>query len=145
MIKIRAIDHVVLRTSQLEEMILFYRDVLGCSLERELAPEIGLVQLRAGDALIDLVSVDSELGRIGGAAPKMSVGGYNMDHLCLQLEPVGEDEIRSYLVRHGVEVGQFDERYGAQGFGPSLYITDPDGNTIELRERLQHHQDTPQS
>ena len=69
MIRIRHIDHVVLRTSNPEDMTAFYRDVLGCAVERTLSPEIGLIQLRAGSALIDLVDVDSELGRAGGAAP----------------------------------------------------------------------------
>ena len=62
------IDHVVLRVRDAEAMERFYVDVLGCQEERR-QDEIGLVQLRAGDSLIDLVALDSKLGRLGGAGP----------------------------------------------------------------------------
>lgn len=131
MIRIRMIDHVVLRTGQLEAMIRFYTEVLGCKVERTLPVESGLVQLRAGKSLIDLVAVDSELGRAGGPAP--SAGGNNMDHFCLQIESLGEKEICDWLLSRDTEAGSFEDRYGAEGFGRSLYISDPDGNTVELR------------
>lgn len=131
MIRIRKIDHIVLRSTNIREMIRFYRDVLGCTLERELSPEQGLVQLRAGDALIDLVAVDSVLGRAGGAPPGPT--GNNLDHFCLELERISEVELRRWLETHGVACGPFETRYGADGFGPSVYIRDPEGNTVELR------------
>ena len=65
---LRAIDHVVLRVVDLDRMVAFYREVLGCTDERVQA-EIGLYQLRAGDSLIDLVTIDGKLGATGGAAP----------------------------------------------------------------------------
>ena len=129
--KIAAIDHIVLRTSRLDDMLDFYCRVLGCRVERETGPELGLVQLRAGNALIDLVSVDGELGRRGGGPPGASDN--NLDHFCLQLEPISEAEINDRLVAHGVEVGDFEQRYGAEGMGRSVYIEDPEGNTVELR------------
>jgi catechol 2,3-dioxygenase-like lactoylglutathione lyase family enzyme len=131
MISIEQIDHVVLRTSRVREMSAFYCDVLGCTVERTLSSEIGLTQLRAGQALIDLVDVDSQLGKAGGEAPGLS--GRNLDHFCLQIAPVSEQELSRWLRQHGIEAGPFQTRYGADGFGPSVYITDPDGNTIELR------------
>jgi catechol 2,3-dioxygenase-like lactoylglutathione lyase family enzyme len=134
MIKIVGIDHIVLRTSCLEQMLHFYRDLLGCEVERELPAELGLVQLRAGSALIDLVTVDSELGRVGGGPPSASEN--NVDHFCLQLDALPEEELARYLADNGVEVGRFEKRYGAQGFGNSVYIRDPQGNTVELRNRL---------
>ena len=67
MIRIREIDHVVLRVVDLDRALAFYRDVLGCPLERR-QDDIGLVQLRAGRSLIDLVPIDGVLGRAGGAA-----------------------------------------------------------------------------
>ena len=70
MLEIQAIDHVVLRTTRMPDMLAFYRDFLGCPVERELDPKVGLVQLRAGSGLIDLVPVDSELGKQGGGAPR---------------------------------------------------------------------------
>jgi glyoxylase I family protein len=134
MLEIAGLDHIVLRTSRLEEMLHFYCQVLGCPIERELPPETGLVQLRAGSALIDLVTVDSELGRAGGGPPTR--GGNNMDHFCLQVQPLPEEAIRRHLQSHGIEAGPFERRYGAQGFGNSIYLRDPEGNTVELRNRL---------
>jgi len=134
MIRIRRIDHVVLRTKQVDTMTAFYCDVLACEVERTLSPEVGLTQLRAGEALIDLVAVDSELGRAGGAEPGPQ--GRNLDHLCFQLEAVTEEALLSWLKQQGIQAGPFETRYGASGFGPSIYIQDPDGNTVELRIEL---------
>lgn len=133
MIHIHGLDHIVLRTSNIEAMLTFYRDVLGCPIERELAPDIGLIQLRAGSALIDIVPVDSELGQLGGQAPQQD--GRNIDHFCLQMAPVEEADLVHYLISHGIEVSEFAERYGAEGFGRSLYIQDPEGNVVELKPK----------
>ncbi|WP_409524493.1 VOC family protein [Nitrincola sp. MINF-07-Sa-05] len=133
MFRIAAIDHIVLRTAHLDRMLAFYVDVLGCVVERELPPEKGLIQLRAGNALIDLVTTDSEMGRKGGEAPAET--GRNLDHFCLLLEPLSEQEILDYLHNKGIEGGEFIERYGSEGMGRSVYIEDPDGNTVELRAR----------
>ncbi|HVC01353.1 MAG TPA: VOC family protein [Steroidobacteraceae bacterium] len=130
MFRILAIDHLVLRVTDLERTLRFYCGALGCSIERRL-DEIGLVQLRAGRSLIDLVPIDGELGRAGGAAP--GAGGRNLDHFCLQIEPFDEAAIGTQLTRHGVPVGAVALRYGAQGEGPSVYLTDPDGNVVELK------------
>ena len=134
MIEIAGLDHIVLRTTRMDEMLHFYSTVLGCPVERELSPEFGLVQLRAGSALIDLVAVDSELGRAGGGPP--TEGNNNMDHFCLQVKSLPEDVISRYLKSHDIEVGPFERRYGAQGFGNSVYLRDPEGNIVELRNRV---------
>ncbi|MDF1623168.1 MAG: VOC family protein [Pseudohongiella nitratireducens] len=134
MIEILQIDHVVLRTNDTDAMIRFYRDVLGCVIERELPAEKGLIQLRAGNALIDLVPVDSEMGRQGGGLPDMNRP--NVDHICLQIAPCKESDITAWLDKHNISHGGFEQRYGAQGMGPSIYLTDPDGNTVELRNRM---------
>lgn len=130
MIEVKAIDHIVLRTSNLGAMLNFYCDVLNCSVERELE-ELGLVQLRAGSALIDIVPVDSELGRAGGRAP--SQDGRNLDHFCLKIGLVTKAELVAYLSNNSVAVPEFSERYGAEGFGDSVYINDPEGNVVELK------------
>ena len=127
---IKGIDHVVLRVADVERALRFYCDALGCREERRVE-EIGLIQLRAGASLIDIVGVDSELGRLGGAGP--SAEGRNMDHFCLRIEPFDEAALRAHLAAHGIEAGEVKKRYGAQGHGPSLYIADPDGNTVELK------------
>jgi len=129
-IQIKCLDHVVLRVRDLSRAIAFYEDVIGCAIERRI-DEIGLVQLRAGSSLIDLVGVDTPLGRAGGDEP--SVTGPNLDHFALTLESFDGEAIRSHLRAHHIESGDPASRYGAEGFGPSLYIEDPDGNTVELK------------
>ena len=130
MFSILGLDHVVLRASNVPRMVRFYCEALGCTLERERA-DLGLTQLRAGNALIDLVDVAGELGRKGGAAPGRE--GRNMDHLCLRIEPFDPGAISAHLLRLGVVPGEIKSRLGADGLGPSFYITDPEGNVIELK------------
>ena len=130
MIKIREIDHIVLRVVDAERMTRFYTEVLGCQVERR-QDEIGLIQLRAGSSLVDLVPVDKKLGKMGGAAPGKE--GRNVDHFCFRVEPFDEAAIRAHLNAHDVANGPSESRYGAEGEGPSIYINDPEGNTVELR------------
>jgi glyoxylase I family protein len=127
---LRAIDHVVLRVVDIDRMAGFYRDVLGCTDERTQS-EIGLYQLRAGSSLIDLVTIDGKLGAMGGAAP--GAEGRNVDHFAIAVAPFDEVAIRAHLDRHGIRVEQSGPRYGAEGEGPSIYISDPEGNIVELK------------
>lgn len=129
MIHIREIDHLVLRVVDLDAMLRFYCDALGCTIERR-QDEIGLVQLRAGRSLIDLVPVNGKLGKVGGAAPGREAR--NLDHFCLRVESFDETEIRRQLSEHGVTAGEIESRYGAEGEGPSIYLSDPEGNVVEL-------------
>jgi len=130
MITIREIDHLVLRVSDLDRMLRFYCDVLGCTVERR-QEAIGLIQLRAGHSLLDLVPVDGPLGKAGGAAPGRE--GRNLDHFCFRVEPFDEAAIRRHLEAHNISAGPTQRRYGAEGEGPSIYITDPEGNVVELK------------
>jgi glyoxylase I family protein len=130
MFRILDIDHLVLRVVDLDKMLHFYCDALGCTVERQ-QEAIGLVQLRAGRSLIDLVTIDGKLGRAGGAAP--GTEGRNMDHFCLRVEPFDEAAIRSQLAQHGYTAGAVESRYGAGGEGPSIYLADPEGNIVELK------------
>ena len=130
MLRILDIDHLVLRVVDLQRMERFYCGVLGCTVERRQAA-IGLVQLRAGRSLIDLVPVTGQLGRAGGAAP--GAEGRNLDHFCLRVEPFEEVALRSHLASHGIAAGAVQSRYGAEGEGPSMYVTDPEGNVVELK------------
>lgn len=130
MIHIRDIDHIVLRVIDLDRMLHFYCDVLGCTVERR-QDAIGLVQVRAGRSLVDLVPVSGKLGRAGGAAPAKE--GRNLDHFCFRVEPFDEPAIRRHLAAHHVDAGPVASRYGAEGEGPSIYLTDPEGNVVELK------------
>jgi glyoxylase I family protein len=127
---ILGIDHVVFRVRDVPGALHFYESVLGARLERVL-DEYGLYQLRIGNALIDLVDVAGKLGRAGGVPP--GEGARNVDHVCLQVLPWDAEAILAHLAAHGIANAAVSSRYGAQGFGPSIYIKDPEGNTIELK------------
>jgi glyoxylase I family protein len=130
MIHIREIDHLVLRVVNLDKMLRFYCDILGCTVERR-QDQMGLVQLRAGRSLVDLVPLDGPLGRAGGAAPGKE--GRNLDHFCFRIEPFDELSLRQHLASKGIEAGPVALRYGAEGEGLSMYIADPEGNVVELK------------
>ena len=129
MINISAIDHVVFRVVDLETAASFYIDVLGARWEKK-QEEIGLYQLRVGTALIDLVPVDGKLGAMGGAAPRKE--GRNVDHVCFRVFPWDGEAILAHLRQHGI-AAEIVSRYGAEGTGPSIYVTDPEGNNLELK------------
>lgn len=130
MLRIREVDHLVLRVTDLDAMLRFYCQALGCTVERR-QDAIGLVQLRTGRSMLDLVPVHGKLGRIGGAAPGRE--GRNMDHFCLRVDPFDAPAIRAHLQAHGAEPGPVEQRYGAEGEGPSIYVADPEGNVVELK------------
>lgn len=129
-IRIKGLDHLVLRTENAAAMVRLYCEALGCVEERRRA-DLGLIQLRAGDSLIDLVTLDGPLGKAGGAAP--GPNGRNLDHFCLQLEAFDAEAIAAQLFAHGLKADESVTRYGAGGYGPSIYVRDPDGNTVELK------------
>jgi len=130
MLNLQAIDHVVLRVRDIDAATKFYCQVLGAKHVAYRA-EFGMTHLRVGSSMIDLVAVDGPLGRSGGAAP--GDGGRNMDHLCLRVEPFDQDAIVAHLRKHGVAVGDIRTRFGAEGNGISIYLTDPEGNVVELK------------
>ena len=119
--RVTGLDHVVLRVANIDRSIAFYEAVLGLHVERRLA-EIGLVQLRAGTSMIDLVprTEDEDDGR-------------NMDHFAVRIAELDVPALTAHLKRHGIDAGEVRRRYGAEGYGSSIYITDPDGNTVELK------------
>jgi len=130
MLQIKQLDHIVLRVVNLQTMMRFYMDVIGCSVEK-VQENIGLYQLRAGTALIDLVPIDGPLGQKGGAPPGKEAR--NLDHFCLQVEPFDGDANIAHLQQHGCAPGPVESRYGANGQGPSIYVPDPEGNMVELK------------
>ena len=134
-INITHIDHVVIRVNDLANMTAFDRDLLGCKLERG-PGEGGLAQLRAGQSLIDLVDANGPLGKRGGEQPDQAAP--NMDHVCFHLQPWDAAAIKAHLEQHGVAMGTVSSRYGAAGMGPSVYLSDPEGNTVELKGAPDH-------
>ncbi|HDS1649366.1 VOC family protein [Stenotrophomonas maltophilia] len=125
------IDHVVFRVRDLTRSVAFYEQVLGCEVVRR-RDHLGLVHLRAGASMIDLVSLDGSLGQRGGRGPDAQ--GRNTDHLCLRITPFDEAALAAHLRAFGVPVaGPAEVNFGAEGDGPSLYFNDPDGNTLELK------------
>ena len=130
MLKIKQIDHLVLRVVDVEAMMAFYVDVIGCSVEKT-QKEVGLYQLRAGSSLIDLIVVNERPGKIDGVT--LGKEGRNLDHFCLIIDPFDTDEVIRYLKSKGIDPGKVESRYGAEGYGPSIYVTDPEGNVVELK------------
>jgi len=128
-IRVLGLDHVVMRVRDSEASLRFYCEVLGMTVERR-SDALGLIQLRAGRSLIDLVPVESPLGRAGGPPPGE---GRNVDHVALRIEHFDEPALAAHLRAHGVEPGDVGQRYGAEGNGPSMYVRDPDGNVVELK------------
>lgn len=119
--RFKQLDHVVLRCLDPERMERFYVDVLGCTLEQR-QPHIHLTQLRAGASLIDLVP-----GRLA------SEPGRNVDHVCFTVLPWEPEALMAHLESCGHPVNPPASRYGAEGQGPSVYVTDPEGNVVELK------------
>ena len=121
---VEELDHVVVRCRDQTRSLDFYGRVLGLVEERRLEA-IGLIQLRAGRSMVDLVPAD----------PPPSDAGRNVDHFCLGIDAADMEALGRYLRAQGVEVlGEPAMRYGARGMGPSVYVLDPDGNILELKQ-----------
>ena len=129
-INIQQIDHVVIRVIDLDRMVNWYENVLGCRLERG-PGNFRIAQLRAGSSLIDLVDANGPFGRERGSPPDHNAP--NMDHVCLQVRPWNTEAIEAQLRKYDVNFGEVSNRRGATGQGPSIYLQDPEGNTIELK------------
>jgi catechol 2,3-dioxygenase-like lactoylglutathione lyase family enzyme len=126
---LEGIDHILLLVSGMKAAVHFYTDVLGCTVEGAL-PQYGMLQLRAGAALIDLVDIASP--EATWAKPPVA-GGRNFDHLCLALGAHDEAKLRQHLARHHVEIIEEGVHGGSRGESLSLYVRDPSGNVIELK------------
>ena len=105
-------------------MLDFYTRILGLAEERRVE-RIGLIQLRAGASMIDLVPASE---------PRVESGA-NLDHFCLGIETSDVEDTVRYLRGRFVDVlGEPATRYGARGMGTSIYVHDPEGNVVELKQ-----------
>ena len=125
----KGLDHVVLRAKDIDKMLDFYRDVLGLPVAKH-NKSLGLWHLTAGTSMIDLVDMYSPLGEAGG--PTLSEAR-NLDHLALKIAPFDEAAILAYLESNGIAAEPAKTRFGADGDGPSIYLSDPEGNGVELK------------
>ena len=121
MLKITGIDHIVLRTNKRDEMLRFYCEILGCHIERTVE-SFGLIQLRAGSNLIDLLCINEEPNTVNP----------NLEHFCLRVASGDHTTIQSLLQQAGIETYRLGERYSSKGMGYSFYLKDPEANEIEL-------------
>ena len=128
---VERLDHLVLRTENIEKLRDFYLS-LGCIVVRDLTKTVGLLQLRLGTSMLDLVDVHGQMGESGGSAPGSS--GLNLDHFAVRVEPFDVDQILEFCDSLGI-TGKFATELvlGAEGYGKAVYIEDPDGNRIELK------------
>ena len=120
-LRVKALDHLVLNVEDVERSLAFYTGLLGLASVRAADWRAGTVpfpSVRVGpETIIDLI-----------AAPR---GESNVDHICLTVEPLDWQEV--------IDSGVFTvlegpaPRFGARGSATSVYVQDPDGNTVELR------------
>ena len=129
--RLGGVDHVVIRAKDIDAMLGFYRDVLGCPVAKHNAP-LGLWHLDAGGSMIDLVDMAGKLGAAGGPPPGP---GRNVDHVAIRVEPFDADAILAHFAAHGIAAEAPATRFGAEGDGPSIYLRDPEGNGVELKGR----------
>ena len=127
-IHIRKLDHIVLLVSNISKSIKFYRDILGCP---EARVSNGLFQYQAGDSMIDLVATEHKQNAPNNTQSFQT--NRNVDHFALTLFDFNKEAIIAYLKKFGIKIERSGRRFGAQGYGPSVYIKDPDGNFVELK------------
>ena len=125
--RVIGMDHIVVNTSDVDEALRFYGDILGLEvlrLDQFRRGEVGFVSVRlSGETIIDLRPSENTLG-----------GPVNVDHFCLFVEPTDMEAALEDLRSKGVEIsGPVGSRWGARGNGPSFYVKAPDGNRIELK------------
>jgi glyoxylase I family protein len=126
-IRLRELDHVVFRVRDPERSLAFYRDVLGLELAHY-NEAVRLWQLQCGTGMIDLMPM-------AGESPLPDLGKRHVDHVCIGVHGKDIHAIAAYLKARGVEViGEPTRRNGARGQGLSIYIQDPDGYILEIKQ-----------
>jgi catechol 2,3-dioxygenase-like lactoylglutathione lyase family enzyme len=127
-LRVTGLDHFVLRVRDLDASVAFYRDLLGLPIEMLEEYRAGtrpFVSARVGGPLIDLVPDPTYDGALGG-----------LMHFCLRVDGGLTDMVLPRLRAAGVTIIEDAPmvRLGATGYGRSIYIRDPDGYVVELKE-----------
>ncbi|NOX50078.1 MAG: VOC family protein [Gammaproteobacteria bacterium] len=141
--EIQRLDHLVLRSSNVESLLSFYQ-LLGCQVVRDGREKIGLLQLRLGHSMLDIVDINGPIGKLGDSGAAPSVDGRNLDHFAVRVEPFSEKDILDFCAAHKIEAQSLPiPLLGADGFGPAIYVKDPDGNRLELKGPPNEDQTPP--
>ena len=125
--KVVAMDHIVLRSPEIERSLAFYCDVLGMEGMR-------LDEWRAGDVRFPSVQVAPgtiiDFFPLEGEAAEQQ----QLDHFCLVVEPGTLEQVLAAVESFGLAPGPLQSRWGARGRGTSSYLESPEGVTLELRQ-----------
>ena len=100
--KILRLDHLVLRTDDPRVLVNFYQN-LGCEIVRDASEELGLVQLRLGDSMLDIVDINGRVGKMGDTGTAPAEHGRNLDHFAVRIEPFDKDAILAFCKAQGIE------------------------------------------
>jgi catechol 2,3-dioxygenase-like lactoylglutathione lyase family enzyme len=125
---IKALDHIVLEVADIQRSVDFYA-ALGLRSER-------LDEYRRGEVKFPSMRISAET-LIDLFPPQMrghpKGAGQNLHHFAL-VSDLPMAEIRETLARLSIEIEQeADHNFGARGFANSVYVRDPDGNSVEIR------------
>jgi catechol 2,3-dioxygenase-like lactoylglutathione lyase family enzyme len=129
MTPVRSLDHLVLRVRDLDRSLAFYQGRLGLvpeGLEQYRRGERPFVSLRIGESLLDLVpdpAYDPDRATSAGFV-----------HFCITLTEFASKigDLRAAGVR--LLEDEPVTRSGARGRALSIYVRDPDGYVVELKE-----------
>lgn len=116
------LDHLVLRTTDVPRLVAFYR-MLGCNEVRRIEA-LNMTQLRAGSSMLDIVGADDS---------PQDGPGRNLDHFAIRVEPFDLEGILAFCRARGIDATPMERLLGADGYGPAVYLRDPDGNRVELK------------
>jgi len=121
--QIKALGHVVLKVRNLERSVAFYRDILGMN---------EVMRYRGAMAFFSFGTNHHDLGllQLGDQASPPLPSSLGLYHVAFKVGDTLDElrECKAHLEKHGVQlIGMSDH-----GVSQSLYLTDPDGNEIEL-------------